>query len=788
MGAALARPPTTTTTTHVATLRGVASNPTTAAALAVAAVGVTLASVAVGRRTMSLLSRGAGSSSSSSSSKQNNAPDAWLEEVTSSKALGWVTKQNERSTREIGDPKTDARFARIKAILDSKDKIPYAAKRGRFLYNFWKDEANPKGLWRRLTSIDEMKRPDATWDTVLDLDALDAAEGKPGWVWKGYTPLDEEPKTPEMRRCLVKLSRGGADAVEIREFDLERRAFVDPNGPDQGFHIKEAKTQVSYKSPNVLLVGTDTGPGSLTNSGYPRTVREWKRGTPLAAAPVVFEGQATDVSVSSWFEADNRGHAYEWRVRNPTFYTSERWVRIGHSSTSDFVKVPVPDDAEVSAVGSELLIQLRTDWTVPHMNARTFKSGSLLSVPLVEFCLSNGSKGEVVVLFEPTPTRSLRYFDAGKSVLAVATLDDVRSSVSRFRFEYDKRWVRMSDLPGPSEGGPLQQVDVWSFEEHRGDVFWMTAAGYTNPTSLLMVDASLERPSPTEHFTLVRRLPVMFDASHLDVSQHFCKSLDGTSVPYWMVRDRRHADKPGPTLLYGYGGFEVSLLPSYSAVVGVGWLERGFTYVVANIRGGGEYGPAWHQAALKEKRHKAYEDFEAVARDLHAKGVCSPAQLGIMGGSNGGLLVGNALVRAPELYGAVVCEVPLLDMKRYSHLLAGASWVAEYGDPDVPEEWAALQTISPYHLVRSARDKSYPATLFTTSTRDDRVHPAHARKMVHKMLELGHTNVLYYENIEGGHAGAADNAQTAFMELLAYRFVEQATSSSASGRSAGSKM
>ena len=718
----------------------------------VAAAGAVVASVVV-RRVASTWTGGA-------------PHDAWLEDVTGARALAWVSQQSERSTRAIGDPKADARFSRVKAVLDSKDKIPYSAKRGSYLYNFWKDEKHARGVWRRLRTVEELKNVDAEWETVLDLDALDAAEGKVGWVWKGYAPLDEEPASSEMRRCLVKLSRGGADAVEVREFDVERKAFVDPAGPEQGFFLKEAKSQVSYKSVSVLLVGTDTGPGSMTTSTYPRTVREWRRGTPLESAPLVFEGLDADVSVSSWYEADNRGHAYEWRVRNPTFYTSEHLVRIGNFP--EFIKVPVPEDAEVGAFGPELLVQLRTDWTTKA--GAPYKSGSLLSVPLAEFCLSEGAKGDVTVLFEPTATRSLRYYAAGRTALLVATLDDVKCAVSRYRFDYERRWTRLADLPPPKQGGALQEVDVWSFEEHRSDLFWSTATGYTNPTTLFLVDAGAAGAADAD---VVRRLPAMFDASTLDVTQHFCASLDGTRVPYFEVRDRRFAAAPGPTLLYGYGGFEISLLPSYSAVAGIGWLERGFTYVVANIRGGGEYGPAWHQAALKEKRHKAYEDFEAVARDLAARGVAAPQSLGVMGGSNGGLLVGNALVRAPELFGAVVCEVPLLDMKRYSHLLAGASWVAEYGDPDVAEEWEAVRRISPYHLAQPAAERAYPAALFTTSTRDDRVHPAHARKMVHRLLELGHRDVLYYENVEGGHAGAADNAQTAFMELLGYRFLEQ---------------
>ena len=621
--------------------------------------------------------------------------------------------------------------------------------------NLWKDEEHPRGLWRRLSSLDEMSNVDAQWETVLDLDALDKAEGKPGWVWKGYTPLEEGELVP---RCLVKISRGGADAVEVREFDLDRKTFVPV---DEAFMLPEAKTSVSYKGRDILLVGSDFGPGSLTSSGYPRVVKEWTRGTPLASAPVVFEGEPSDVSVSSWFEANNRGFQYEWRVRSMTFYTSEHFLRA--LPDRDFVKLPVPQDAEVQTFADQLIVQLRSDLVA---GSKTYAAGSLLACDVRRLC---AGQADYTVLFEPTPSASLEYFAAAKTVVLLSVLEDVKSKLVRFHYA-NKRWTRVGGVPVPA-GGEFAKLDVWSHNEQFDDVFWMTATSFLLPTTLFVVDAApATKAAPPRR---IRGLPAQFNADGLAVSQHFATSLDGTKVPYFEVsRVSAKPQQPRPTLLYAYGGFEISMLPRYSAVVGVSWLEQGGTYLMANIRGGGEYGPTWHQAALKEKRHKAFEDLEAVARHAVERNVCTTASLGVMGGSNGGLLVGNAFVRSPELWGAVVCEVPLLDMRRFSKLLAGASWMAEYGDPDDPAQWAWLEKYSPYHNVRA--DAKYPPILFTTSTRDDRVHPGHARKMSAKLMDMGFSaTTLSYENIEGGHGGAADNKQLAFLEVLAFSFLRQ---------------
>jgi prolyl oligopeptidase len=698
---------------------------------------------------------------------------AWLEDVQSERSLAHVRAQNLRAVSHVGEPSLDNSFSRILSILDSKDKIPYAALRGpkRFM-NLWKDENHPRGLWRRVASLEELKNPDAAWETVLDIDALDKAEQNPGWVWKGYTPLEEGDVVP---LCLVKLSRGGADAVEIREFDLDSKQFVQRDGKE--FFLPEAKSSCSYKDRDTLLVGSDFGPGSLTDSGYPRVIREWRRGTPLATAPVVFQGLATDVSVSSWYEADNRGFAYEWRVRSMTFYSSEHLVRI--VPAKEFVKIPVPEDAEVQAFADQLLFQLRSDF---EFKGRTYKAGSLLATDLGKFCA--GQPSGVVTLFQPTERSSLEYFVAGKTVVLLSVLDNVRSRLVRWVYVQGE-WQQVDHVPIP-EGGDLDKLDVWALNERTSDEFWMTATGFLRPTSLYVLDAG-----PRNHKLpqLIRGLPQQFDVKGLHVEQFFAPSLvrlevaggeagrqpqlpapqDGTLVPYFQV-SKKGAEGPRPTLLYAYGGFEISMLPRYSAVVGVSWLEKGGTYVMACIRGGGEFGPTWHQAALKEKRHKAFEDFEAVALHLQSRNVATPRTLGIMGGSNGGLLMGNAFVRSPQLWGAVVCEVPLLDMRRFSHLLAGASWMAEYGDPDDEEQWKWLQKYSPYHNVRQGAQ--YPAILFTTSTRDDRVHPAHARKMAAKLIEMGFGSTTWsYENVEGGHGGAADNRQMAFLEVLAFRFL-----------------
>ena len=664
-------------------------------------------------------------------------PYRWLEDVLGERALAWVAARNEESAAALEQGDFTATERRLLDILDSKARIPGVVKQGRFLYNFWRDAANPRGLWRR-TTLRSYRAAEPAWETVLDLDALAAAEGE-NWVWKGAECL-----RPAGTRCLLSLSRGGGDATVVREFDLATRAFV-----PGGFTLPEAKTEVSWRGHDALWVATDFGPGTLTSSGYARVVKLWRRGTPLSAAETVFEGRASDVSVLAYRDP-TRGFERDVIRRGITFYTDETFVLRGGRP----VKLEKPDSAEASLWRDLLLLTLRDDWTV---GGRTYPAGALLAADLERFL---AGERRLDVLFQPTERKSLAGVTATRHHLIVNELDEVQSRLYLLTRRRGA-WTR-APLPGVPD---LATASATAVDDQRSDAYWLTLTGFVTPTALLLGDAADPHAPPT----LLKGLPAFFDAQGLVVAQHHAVSKDGTRVPYFEVsRAGLALDGLNPTLLYGYGGFEISELPSYRAGVGAAWLERGGVFVDANIRGGGEFGPHWHQAALKEHRHRAFEDFLAVAEDLVRRGVTSPAHLGIQGGSNGGLLVGNALTLRPDLFGAVVCQVPLLDMRRYSHLLAGASWIGEYGDPDDPAEWAFIRTFSPYHTFDAA--VRYPPTLLMTSTRDDRVHPGHARKMAARMLAAGQP-VLYWENVEGGHGGAANNRQSAHMQALAYGFL-----------------
>ncbi|MCM2258768.1 MAG: prolyl oligopeptidase family serine peptidase [Vicinamibacteria bacterium] len=663
-------------------------------------------------------------------------PYLWLEDVTGEKSLAWAKERNAESMKELA---STAEFATLKAdllaILDSKARIPYVQKHGAHFYNFWRDGKNPKGLWRR-TTLDEYRKAEPAWEVVIDLDVLAAAE-KESWVWKGSQLLK-----PDHKRALVFLSRGGADATVTREFDMEKRAFV-----DGGFFLPEAKGRASWIDLDTVYVSTDFGPGSLTTSGYPRIVKLWKRGTPLTAATTVFEGQPTDVSVGASYD-DTKGYERHFVQRGIAFYKGQTFLR---KADGTLVRIEIPEDANLDVHREWMTVELRTAWTV---GGKTWPAGALLVAKFDDFMAGQRAFS---ALFEPTPNSSLAGASWTRNHLILNVLEDVKNVLTVVT-PVPSGWKREPLAGAP----PFSTASAYAVDDEESDEYFMNVSGYLNPASLLhgKLGAAPEK---------LKEQPAFFDASGLEVSQHFATSKDGTLVPYFQVAQKGLAlDGARPTLLYGYGGFEVSMTPGYSGSAGRGWLSQGGVYVVANIRGGGEYGPRWHQAALKQNRLRAYEDFAAVAEDLVRRKVTAPKHLGIQGGSNGGLLTGNMTVLYPQLFGAVVCQVPLLDMQRYSKLLAGASWMAEYGDPDKPEEWKYIQTFSPYHLVK--KDAKYPPVLFTTSTRDDRVHPGHARKMTARMKEMGH-DVRYYENIEGGHGGAANNQQAAHMQALAYSFL-----------------
>ncbi len=657
----------------------------------------------------------------------------WLEDVTGDRALAWVRERNRVTQRELeARPDFGATRDRIRAILDSKDKTPFVTKRGPLFYNLWQDATNPRGLVRR-TTLASYKTAHPVWETVLDIDAL-AAHDQVSWVYEGSAYL-----YPEQDRSLIQLSRGGADAVIVREFDPVAKQFV-----VGGFELPESKTTVAWKDRDTLYVGTDFGPGSMTTSGYPRIIKEWKRGTPLAEAITIYEGQETDVSVAAGRSWDHGTH-YDFVSRGISFYASEMFLR---DASGALIKLDVPLDAGTDIWNGQLLVTLRSDWD------EHGKKGALIAMPFVDFL---AGKRAFTTLFEPTANRSLEGTTGLASALIVNELCDVHNELAIWRLAKGA-WTRE---PFAAAAG-LDTTTVWAVESGgESDDYWMTTTGFLTPSTLAL-------GSLTAKPEQLKVSPAFFDTTGLVVEQHFATSADGTRIPYFQIsRDAIALDGSHPTILYGYGGFEISLTPGYNPISGAAWTERGGVYVIANIRGGGEYGPRWHQAALKANRQRAYDDFIAVGEDLIARGVTATPHLGIQGGSNGGLLMGVMLTQRPDLWGAVVCQAPLLDMRRYHELLAGASWMEEYGDPDEPEQWAYISGYSPYQNVKPGR--AYPRTLFTTSTRDDRVHPGHARKMMARVLESGH-DALYYENIEGGHSGSADAAQQAYMSALAYAF------------------
>lgn len=664
-----------------------------------------------------------------------NDPYLWLEDVTGDTALAWVRAQNELTEAHLARTPTFGQLeSRIRSILDSDARIPNVQKLGKFYYNFWQDAEHERGIWRR-TTLAEYRKSEPAWETVIDLDALGREEGE-NWVWHGADCL-----RPAYERCLVALSRGGADADVTREFDLTTKTWV----PD-GFIRPEAKGGLNWIDRDRVYVFTDFGEGTLTESGYPRIVKEWRRGTPLSAAAVVYEGGAEDMYISAGHD-DTPGFERDFVSRTIAFYNDELYHR---RPDGRLAQIEAPNSASKSVYREWLLLELREPYSA---GGTTHPAGTLLAARFDDFM---AGRREFTVLFAPTATASLAGYTWTRHHLVLNILEDVKNRLSVLTPADD--WARR-ELVGAPRVGTVVVNDV---DRDESDSLWMHTTDFLSPTTLSIVEIGREPE-------VLKAMPAFFEAPGHVIEQHFATSRDGTRVPYFLVRPgNRPLDGTAPTLLYGYGGFEISLTPYYSGTVGAAWLERGGVYAVANIRGGGEYGPRWHQAALKANRHRAYEDFAAVARDLVARGVTSPAHLGIQGGSNGGLLVGNMLTQYPELFGAVVVQVPLLDMRRYHKLLAGASWMAEYGDPDKPEEWEFIRTFSPYHLVRE--DAEYPPTLFMTSTRDDRVHPGHARKMAARMLAAG-KQVRYYENIEGGHGGSATNRQAAHMMALAYSFL-----------------
>ena len=687
---------------------------------------------------------------------------AFLEEVTGDQALAWARERNARTEAFLAEPvgtqgedpggliqipTLQELEDEILEVLDDPGRIPMVKVRGKYAYNFWTDGDNPRGLWRRQEFQDYLAGSN-DWEVVIDVDALSAAEGK-SWVWHGA-----QVRYPDYDRALITLSDGGSDADETREFDMETFTWV-----KDGFFRPEAKGSLSWIDLDHCWLTQPMGPNSTSTSGYPLEARVLRRGQAPEDAPVVLAADPESMLVFAGQVRDLSGTRQVLGVMED-FYTQDTYFIDGgieEALHAQPTPIPVPRSGSVVPWNKWALVWLRDPWDRPAAG-EAWPSGALLAFDL-EDLVADPTGTPATALFLPTDHEVLEDFTATAHTIAITTIRDVVSKVTILT-PSDDGWAR-EELSAAPTAADFLTTSVGAVAPLEDDRLWVVTSGYTQPSTLWLVDDG--------KWAMVRQAPTLFDADGATVTQHFAVSADGTKVPYFQIA--KDPVLPAPTLLYGYGGFDVSLLPAYNPVAGRAWIEKGGIYVVANIRGGGEYGPTWHKAALRDKRHLAYEDFAAVARDLVARGVTTPAQLGAQGGSNGGLLMGNMYTQFGDDFGAILCEVPLLDMGRFHTLLAGASWVAEYGNPEDPEDWAFIQTFSPVHLFDEETD--YPPLMLMTSTKDDRVHPAHARALGYLTEEAG-KQVLYFENIEGGHAGAADNRQRAHNRALGWEFLWRA--------------
>ena len=650
---------------------------------------------------------------------------AWLEEVHGEKQLAWVKEQNAKSLAPLkADPRYQKNYDSILEVLDATDRIPMGSLRHGHVYNFWQDAKNPKGVWRR-TVIADYQNPAPSWELLLDVDALAKAE-KENWVFKGSEC------SPGQTRCLIRLSRGGGDAVVIREYDLKAKSLA-----NDGFSLPEAKSDAAYLDDDTVLFAT--AKDGETTSGYARIVKQWRRGQQLAAAKTLYEGETGDVASAPATFHTKQGNT-GMVVRAVSFFESDYFVL----EKDGVRKLAMPRSADVKGF-------FNGAWIAILRQPFDSEGVSLPKGALVAF--RDGAKPHVI--FAPGPRQSVESVGTGRDKIYAAITDNVIGAVHVFTADGSNWRDKVLNLPGQGSADIVSANDF-------GPEAMFSFQNYVTPTTLYF-DGGNDAPKP------IKSLPARFNASGLVTEQFEATSKDGTKIPYFVTRPKS-LKGPAPTVLYGYGGFEISLTPGYSANFGRLWLTHGGIYVVANIRGGGEFGPAWHDAALKTNRQRAYDDFEAVAADLARRGLTTPKQLGIMGGSNGGLLVSTVMVQKPELFGAVVCQVPLIDMIAYTHIGAGASWIGEYGDPAIPAERDYILTYSPYQNVKAGG--KYPPVFFVTATSDDRVSPVHARKMAAKMTAQGH-EVLFYENTDGGHAAAADHRQSAEMWGLSFVYLAQ---------------
>ncbi|MDI1365627.1 MAG: prolyl oligopeptidase family serine peptidase [bacterium] len=676
-------------------------------------------------------------------------PHLALEVVESPDSLAWVKAQNDRTLPILsGDP----RFAGLQAdalkILSAKDRIAAPNFIGTSVFNFWQDETHVRGIWRR-TSLTSYKTATPEWETVLDLDALAKAEGK-NWIWKGAIC---RPETHD--RCLLNLSNGGKDAVEVREFDLAGKSFV-----ADGFRLPEGKQSIDWLDADTLILTRDWGPGTTTDSGYGMVIKVLKRGQALSDAVEVFRGQKSDVSARPNVLRDADGHRVVVIERATDFFHTERFQWTPETGVT---KLDLPSKASIHGfIGGELVVRLENDWTYQHGGApQALKAGALISV--TPTAPETGQTDNILVaniLFNPTPTQSVDQATVTDHTVVAVIYDNVRGQLMRFAGGRRAGGWTAASLPVIANGS----VSLGSHSDE-GDQIFYSVEGFTTPTALKLADAV------TGQSETVKSLPAQFDSANLEVEQKVAKSKDGTQVPYFLIHPKgEKLDGLNPTLLHAYGGFQLSKLPVYDPLIGKLWLERGGSYAVANIRGGGEFGPAWHDAALKAHRQRAFDDYFAVAEDLISKKITSPRHLGAYGRSNGGLLMGVALTQRPDLWNAVVVESPLLDMIRYTVLPAGASWIGEYGDPAIPAERAWIEAYSPYQNLKAG--VKYPLAYITTSTKDDRVHPGHARKFAARLDDLK-VDHLYFENTDGGHANGADPKSNARRWALHYTYLSR---------------
>lgn len=674
------------------------------------------------------------------------APDnyVWMEDSKDARVMPWVESKNAKSSALLmNDPRYATVSREVRKIATSKERIPMPSFANGNIRNFWRDNKNVRGLWRE-TTFAEYWKPNPKWETILDVDALGKKEGK-SWVLGSTNCL-----APDYDLCLLELSDAGRDEVEVREFQVSKRAFV-----KDGYFVPPAKTFVSWVNKDLIYIGSNFGPGSLTDSGYPRVAKAWKRGTPLSQAETVFEGKVEDVSAGAYRSIRPEGST-TFLYRGVSFFEQKTFVLEDDGAIKE---LPFPLDSSFQGeFKGYLFALLRTDWKI---GGKTFLEGSVVSLPKAVV----GQKDQLnhlEVVFAPDSKSAFTSISFSRNFIQLSVLANVKGEVHQISRK-DNSWVRIKHPFASSMNVDLVSLDPFDV----ADRMFFSNETFIEPTTLFFMDGH----SLSKSLMKVKQLPAQFDSKNLTYRQYEATSKDGTKVPYFVVHKKdMKFDGNNPTLLYGYGGFEASMTPYYLRSTGKVWSEKGGVFVLANIRGGGEFGPRWHRAALKENRQRAFDDFAAIAEDLFARKITSPRRLGIQGGSNGGLLVGAAFTQNPTYYNGVVCEAALLDMIRYPQMPPGASWMGEYGDPSDPKMAAVIAKYSPYQNVKAG--VKYPQVFFYTSTADDRVQPGHTRKMVARMEEQGH-DVLLFENTEGGHGGAADLEQSIKMKSLEIIYLHQ---------------